>query len=486
MKLLKNSFDPKNGGFGGAPKFPSPHNLIFLLEYAKEEHSAFALQMAEKTLEQMYRGGIFDHIGGGFSRYSTDTVWLVPHFEKMLYDNALLSYAYVRAHEITGKKFYSQVAERIISYVLRELTDGQGGFYCGQDADSDGVEGKYYVFTPQEIHQVLAQQEADQFCADYDIGSNHFEGKSIPNLLHTEQIPQTSQQTLELLHQYRLHRARLHKDDKILMAWNGLMIGALAKAGRAMEEPDYVEAARRAAEFLEKNLIGPDGRLLVRWRDGEAAGQGKVDDYAFYAWGLMELYQATLDLRYLELAARLMEIMIEQFWDSKDGGFYIYAADGETLIHRPKEVYDGAIPSGNSVAAMVLNWLFESTGEIKWERIAQKQFAYLAGEAAEYPTGFCFALLAMMRRLASSQQLVICTAEDDFCVSEFARAVKGDNTTILLKTQKNGEKLDQLAPFTKPYPLPQSGKTVYYLCKNGACSAPAEDIESLRRLLADG
>lgn len=484
VQMLKNSFDSKNGGFGGAPKFPSPHNLIFLLEYAKEEHSSLALQMAEKTLEQMYRGGIFDHIGGGFSRYSTDAFWLVPHFEKMLYDNALLSYAYARAYEITGKKFYSQAAERTISYVLRELTDERGGFYCGQDADSDGVEGQYYVFMPQEIHQVLAPQEADRFCVDYDIGSNHFEGKSIPNLLHTEQTPQTSRQTLERLYLYRLHRTRLHKDDKILTAWNGLMIGALAKAGRAMERSDYIEAARRAAEFLEKNLMESNGRLLVRWRDGEAAGEGKVDDYAFTAWGLMELYQSTLDLRYLELTVRLMEIMTEQFWDSNDGGFYIYAADGEALIHRPKEVYDGAIPSGNSVAAMVLNWLFESTGEIKWERLTQKQFAYLAGEIQNYPAGYCFALLAMLRRLTPSQQLVICTAEDNFCVSEFAKYVKGDNITILLKTQKNSKKLDQLAPFIKPHPIPQSG-TIYYLCKNRACSAPVKDVESLRRLLAD-
>ena len=218
------------------------------------------------------------------------------------------------------------------------------------------------------------------------------------------------------------------------------MIGALAKAGRAMERSDYIEAARRAAEFLEKNLMESNGRLLVRWRDGEAAGEGKVNDYAFTAWGLMELYQSTLDLRYLELTVRLMEIMTEQFWDSNDGGFYI-AAGRRALIHRPKEVaVRRRNPSGNSVACNGSKLAFEGTGEIKWGAAYKKQFAYLAGEIQNYPAGYCFfALLAMLRRLTPSQQLVICTAEDNFCVSEFAKYVKGDNITILLKTQKNSK-----------------------------------------------
>ena len=485
VKLLKNSFDVRNGGFGSAPKFPSPHNLLFLLEYARLEKDELALQMAEKTLEQMYRGGIFDHIGGGFSRYSTDAHWLAPHFEKMLYDNALLAYTYAHAYQLTGKEFYGDVTKRIISYVLRELTDEQGGFYCGQDADSDGVEGKYYVFTPEEIHQALEQSDADQFCADYDIGKHHFEGKSIPNLLHKEPIPQTEENVLNLLYQYRLRRAQLHRDDKILTAWNGLMIGALAKAGRVLDRPDYILAARRAAEFLKANLLEANGRLLVRWRDGEAAGQGKIDDYAFGAWGFLELYQTTLDVGYLQQAASFIEILMQQFFDGNTGGFYIYASDGEALINRPKEAYDGAMPSGNSVAAMVLNWLFECTGEIKWEQGAQKQFAYLAGEAQEYPVGFCFALLAMMRRLYPSRELVVCTAEHSFDVSGFIQALKGkEDLTVLLKTEENSRLMEQVAPFTKHYPVPQNG-AMFYLCQNGACNAPVTDWESLIKMLED-
>ena len=483
VKQLKNSFDSKNGGFGSAPKFPSPQNLLFLLEYSKLENSASALQMAEKTLEQMYRGGIFDQIGGGFSRYSTDEFWLVPHFEKMLYDNALLSYTYAQAYQLTGNELYGRVVEQTVSYVLRELTDEQGGFYCGQDADSDGVEGKYYVFTPQEIHQVLASQEAQQFCSDYDIGSNHFEGKSIPNLLHNKQIPQTSNHVLERLYQYRLQRTQLHKDDKILTAWNGLMIGTLAQAGRAMDRPDYLEAAGRTVQFLEKKLMAPNARLLVRWRDGEAAGQGKIDDYAFFAWGLLELHRATLDLHFLDLCIGLMQTLVEQFFDVKAGGFYLYASDGERLIHRPKEVYDGAIPSGNSVAALVLNWLFACTGEVEWERLAQKQFGFLAGQIHDYPAGFCFAQLAILRRLSPSRQLVICTAERDFCSSDFLKTIKNrGNLTVLLKTKANSGSLEQIAPFTKSYPIPQSG-TVFYLCQNGTCSAPVDKQEALLKML---
>lgn len=377
FRQLADSFDPENGGFGCAPKFPTPHNLIFLMEYGKRTENREALAMAETTLVQMYRGGIFDHIGGGFSRYSTDERWLVPHFEKMLYDNALLAMAYLEAYGQTGRKLYECVTRSILQYVERELTDENGGFFCGQDADSDGVEGKYYVFTPEEIKAVLGDEVGEKFCARYGIfpGGN-FEGKSIPNLLENEGFEEICVKTCKetckeacqeiqdfaKLYEYRLRRTQLHKDDKILVSWNGLMICAFAKAGAVLGETGYVDMAVRAEAFIRERLV-KDGRLLVRYRDGDAAGEGKLEDYAYYSLALLALYRVTFQTDYLKRAATWAELMLEQFFDRENGGCYLYAKDGEQLIVRTKETYDGAMPSGNSVAARVLQQLTQLTGD---------------------------------------------------------------------------------------------------------------------------
>lgn len=505
FRQFAGNFDKKNGGFGGAPKFPTPHNLMFLMEYGTREKKREALTMAETTLVQMYRGGIFDHIGGGFSRYSTDERWLVPHFEKMLYDNALLALAYVDAFGLTGRELYGGVARKILAYVDAELTDAQGGFYCGQDADSDGVEGKYYVFTPKEICRVLGENAGTAFCDRYGITEHgNFEGKSIPNLLgneayeedvkagntkveHTKVEQAENELTiadLQKLYGYRLQRTRLHKDDKILVSWNGWMICACAKAGAVLGETEYVDLAVRAEAFIRKNLA-KNGRLMVRYRDGDAAGEGKLDDYACYILALLELYRVTFQEDYLARASMWAETMIEQFFDRERGGFYLTAKDGEQLIVRTKETYDGAMPSGNSAAARGLQQLAQITGEPKRQEILDQQMHYLAGAMEGYPAGHSYALLTMMSVLYPSKELV-CTTSPAVCDAEqktlFNRLAYLSETVpglaVVVKTADNEMELAKLAPYTRDYPVPKDGM-LFYLCSGSRCLPPVEKLEQL-------
>ena len=480
--FFQQQFDALWGGFGPAPKFPTPHNLLFLMEYACLEQQPRSLQMAEYTLEQMARGGMQDHIGGGLSRYSTDERWLVPHFEKMLYDNALLLLAYTRAYQLTDKQPYQQVARRTADYMLRELTDEQGGFYCGQDADSDGVEGKYYVFTPQEVLAILGEGDGAAFNQLYNITEKgNFEGRSIPNLLgKAEAAWPLEDGRLQKLYQYRFSRTKLHKDDKILLSWNSWMIVALARAGTVFQENRYLQAAQQAQQFLEQHMTDGQSRLYLRWREGEAAHAGQLDDYAVYALALLELYQATLEIQYLQQAVQYAEQMIALFEDKRQGGYYLTASDAEQLIARPKEIYDGAMPSGNSVAGMVLQKLALLSGEQKWQEAAYRQLCFLAGQISRYPAGHSFALLAMTWALYPHQELVCTTA--DGMPSEL-QAYLGKpcaaRLSILLKNGENGRQLAQCAPFTEAYPLPEQG-AVYYLCQKGACRAPVTSVEQLR------
>lgn len=475
--VFYHSYDRRWGGFGEEPKFPAAHNLLFLLNYAKVEQDQSTMEMVEHTLEQLYRGGIFDHIGGGFSRYSTDEKWLVPHFEKMLYDNALLAYTYLEIYQISKRLLYKTAAERIMDYVLKELTDWQGGFYCGQDADSEGVEGKYYTFTQQELMKLLGKNNGEQFCAWYGISEEgNFEGKNIPNLIDNpcfEETPSNICKMAEKVYHYRLERTKLHKDDKILTSWNALMIAALAKASCLNAGGRYLEAAKRAQVFLSQQLVNDKGRLMIRWRDGEAANHGQLDDYSFYAFALLELYQTTFDTKYLLECVRISEEMIRLFWDEEEGGFYLYAWDSEQLISRPKEFYDGAMPSGNSVAAVVLGRLARLTGELKWQQCQDKLLDFLSGMIAKYPSGCSFTMLAVMETVYPSRELVCVTAKKDIS-KEFTAYLKEHpvfNLSVIVKTPWNHE-LSNAAPFTDTYPVPEEGE-LYYLCQNGSCEAPA-------------
>lgn len=478
-------FDPKYGGFGEAPKFPTPHNLLFLMEYAKKEKREEALKMVEKTLSQMYRGGIFDHVGGGFSRYSTDEKWLVPHFEKMLYDNALLAIAYLEAYTITGKDQYLFVAERTLQYVEAELTDEKGGFYCGQDADSDGVEGRYYVFDPDEIKEYLGEYDGEYFCSWFDITYHgNFEGKSIPNLIDNPRFEERNSRIAKInqvLTSIRRKRASLHKDDKILLSWNGLMIAAFAKAYAVTGEESYLKTALKAEQFITQKLV-KGGKLLVRYRDGDSAGEGKIDDYAFYCYALLMLYRVTYRVEFLEKAISFAKDMTDQFFDMVNGGFYIYARDAQKLIVRSKEIYDGAVPSGNSVAAFVLYKLAQLTGEEKWQELFRKQIRFLAGNIADYPSAYSFTLLALMQVLYPSRELV-CLEPSAKEIEELRRLGERDsNLAIVVKTKENAERLKKAAPFTEAYGI-IPGKGKFYLCTQNRCQAPVDSLKEIADIL---
>lgn len=477
--LLRQIFDHTWGGFGLAPKFPTPHNLLFLMRVYAAERETEALQMAEYTLQAMADGGIFDHIGGGFSRYSTDRKWLIPHFEKMLYDNALLILAYLEAYQLTQNRRYADIARHTADYILRELTDPEGGFYCGQDADSDGIEGKYYVFTPQEIKEVLGEEDGARFCGMYDITPDgNFEGRSIPNRIeHTEDGWSFHDPRIVKLLEYRRTRTKLHLDHKILLSWNAWAIIALSSAGSILDEERYLNAALKACKFIETSMTDKNGRLYLRYCDDEAAHMGQLDDYAVYTLALTELYNRTFDTGYLRDAVRYAKQMLDMFEDHVNGGFYMTAHDAETLIIRPKETYDSALPSGNSVAAMALERLAQLTGERLFRTSADKQHAFLAGQMKDYPAGHCYALLAMSQALYPHREL-LCTGDDiPVDVMKYRRATPNHDLSILYKSAENEKELAALAPFTKNYPV--SDQPIFYLCENGACRRPEKEFNRL-------
>jgi len=381
---LVRAYDDTWGGFGTAPKFPAPHNLTFLLRYWKRTGEQKALTIVEKTLHAMQQGGIQDHLGYGFHRYSTDRQWLVPHFEKMLYDQALLATAFVEAYQATRNERYATTARNILTYVLRDMTAPDGGFYTAEDADSEGEEGKFYLWTAGETRNLLGT-EAAMIAEVFDIrdeGNFASETTGRPtgaNILHLDRpfeevasrigVPLSElegrvESARRALFEQRLKRVRPARDDKILADWNGLMAAALARAGRVLGVESYVEAAGRSLSFILNHMIDADGRLFHRFRDGEAAVAGNLDDYAFVVHGLLEMYEATFEASYLRQAVQLNRRMIDHFWDAEGGGFFSSADDAEKLISRYKDAYDGAIPSGNSVAMQNLLRLSMITGDV--------------------------------------------------------------------------------------------------------------------------
>ena len=477
---FEKSFDATWGGFGSAPKFPTPHHLLFLMRFALLENEPKGLQMAETTLKAMARGGIFDQIGGGFSRYSTDEKWLTPHFEKMLYDNALLILAYLEAIQLTKNTFYAEVAKRTADYILRELADSEGGFYCSQDADSDGVEGKYYVFTPDEIVRALGREKGEKFCRLYDITAHgNFEGRSIPNRIEQRAEDwQADASLLDTLYSYRKARTSLHRDDKILLSWNAWAIIALARAGLILEEERYTAAAQKAQRFIEENMTDKQNRLFLRYRDAEAVNAGQLEDYAVYALALLALYGTTFDAEFLTQALYRARQMTALFEDKENGGHFISAHDAELLITRPKELYDGAIPSGNSVAAMVLEQLAGLTGESEWRDAADRQHRFIAGQIGHYPPGHSFALLAMSNSLYPHRELIGTGSYLPAELTAYLRNHPAHGLSILFKSPETESSLSEAAPFTAGYPLPERG-TVWYLCENGTCKVPVTDFKNL-------
>lgn len=495
-KMLKNgynqishAFEEKYGGFGDAPKFPTPHIIMFLLRYYKSHKEIKALEMAEKTLISMYRGGIFDHIGFGFSRYSTDSKWLVPHFEKMLYDNALLVIVYLEGYEVTRNEIYKEVATKVLEYVFRELISKDGGFYCAEDADSEGEEGKYYVFEPLEILSVLGEEDGTYFNDYFDITSDgNFEGKSIPNLIKNKNFHKSDDRIKllsEQILQYRSDRTELHKDDKILTSWNGLMIAALGKAYKVLEDERYFEYAKKAVEFIFNNLIDENGRLLARYRDEDSRHKAYLDDYAFLCFGLIELYESSYDIEFLNKAIEINKDMINLFWDNEKDGFFLYGEDSEKLIARPKELFDGAMPSGNSVAAYNLIKLARLTGDLTLEEMAEKQFNFICGSVFNEEINHSFFLMAASFALNESQELVCVTNDkgEEEKIKDLLSERSLFNLTTIIKNDENRNKIEKLAPFLKEYDLINE-KSTYYLCKGKSCMAPVNDIDELRKMLS--
>ncbi|KRT65116.1 MAG: thioredoxin domain protein [Candidatus Dadabacteria bacterium CSP1-2] len=504
---LAERFDTVHGGFGRAPKFPTPHNLLFLLRYWKRAGNEEALEIVEKTLQAMRLGGIYDHVGFGFHRYSTDAEWFLPHFEKMLYDQALLAMAYIEAYQATGNEEYEETAREIFTYVLRDMTSPQGGFYSAEDADSEGEEGKFYLWKEEEIRNVLEKEEADLIRDVFNVekGGNFSEeatGRGAGgNILHLKKsIPaiasqlKISEQELEKrldaarekLFSFREKRIHPYKDDKILTDWNGLMITALAKGGQVFNELKYAEAAKRAADFILKNLRKPDGRLLHRYRDGQAAVQAHVDDYAFLIWGLLELYETSFDINYLKTAIDLNRDLITHFWDDISGGFYFTADDGENLLLRNKEIYDGAIPSGNSVSMLNLLRLDRITANSDFEEKAEKIGSAFSKTIKQFPAAHTELMVALDFGVGPSYEVVIVgdsQADDTKAMIKAIRRQFVPNKVVLLRqTEKEEPDIIRIAEFTKSQ-LSLDGKATAYVCLTYVCKLPTTDISKMLELL---
>jgi uncharacterized protein YyaL (SSP411 family) len=490
FKEFKSDFDSVYGGFGGAPKFPTPHNIFFLLRYWHFAKESLALEMVEKTLDSMHRGGIYDHIGFGFSRYSTDRKWLVPHFEKMLYDNALLAIAYLETYQATSKQKYARIAEQIFTYVLRNMTSPEGGFYSAEDADSEGEEGKFYVWTPEEVLEVLGAEEGSKFCTIYDITSNgNFEGKNIPNLIRSS-IPEEETEFVNQcrikLFQHREKRVHPHKDDKILTSWNSLMIAAFAIGGRYLNDGAYIDAAEKALEFILTKLVDKDGRLLARYREGESAYPAYVDDYPFLIWSLIELYESTYKPFYLQKALEFNHSLLKLFWDNSRGGLFLYGNDSEQLIARPKNVYDGAIPSGNSVAALNFLRLARLTGRYHLEEKAEQQFRVFGSNIINATRGSIFLLTALLFSRSPAKEVIIvedAKGRESSAMLKIIREGFRPFTLSLFYSEQHSE-LKDLVPFLAAY-KPINEKTTAYICEKNTCQAPITDINEFRQAILD-
>jgi uncharacterized protein len=498
---LSNRFDKTYGGFSGAPKFPTPHTLSFLLRYWKRTGTPTALHMVEKTLQELRWGGIFDQVGYGFHRYSTDREWLVPHFEKMLYDQAMLSLSYIEAYQATGKKLYGDVAREIFTYVLRDMRSPEGGFYSAEDADSEGVEGKFYVWTEEEIREILSGPEADLMIRAFHVlkkgnfteeatgkitGANIlYPDKTLAEIGAELKIPDV-ERTLEIarrkLFEAREKRIHPHKDDKILTDWNGLMIAALAKGAQVLGEEKYALAALDAVRFVLSEMRTPAGRLLHRYRAGDADITANVDDYAFFIWGLIELYGATFEAAHLETALSLSSDLLDHYWDPDRGGFFFTPDDGETLIVRKKEIYDGAIPSGNAVAMLNLLRLSRLTGKTEYEERASGIMKAFSGQVKSFPSGYTQFLCSLDFALGPSLEVVVAGSSEGRDTKELLRALRArfipNHVALFRPSDKDPSAIDRVAGFIRSH-VPRDGKAAVYVCLDHSCKTPTTDLEEM-------
>ena len=482
-------FDPLHGGFGGAPKFPMPLYISFLLRSVRPGGSSAAGEMADRTLRTMRAGGIFDQIGFGFHRYSVDREWLVPHFEKMLYDQALIAIAYLEAFQTFGDVFFKDVAREIFEFVLREMTAPDGGFCSGLDADSEGEEGRYYLWTPGEVIETLGVELAQTFCRVYDITDRgNFEERNIPHLKHplghytsetpiaTEELARRLEESRCILLQRRETRIRPFRDEKVVTSWNGLTIAALAKGSRIIDDNRFLEAAERAAAFVLEKLCNPSGRLLRSYHLGEALVPAFLEDYAFLTWGLTELYQATGKTGYLNDALRLTGDMIRLFADDARGGFYDTGSDAEEILIRMKSSHDDVIPSGNSVAALNLLRLGKITDDDNLLLEGTRTLQAFMADVERLPSAYPQMLIAFDRSLGPDVEITLAYTDKD---SEWTAMLTLINErhipNLVLRFVEGG---DEASGY-----MASGGKTTAYVCAAGACRPPAVGLQKLERTL---
>jgi len=507
---LAQSFDAEQGGFSRAPKFPTPTNLLFLLRYWKRSGDKTALDMVEKTLQGMRRGGIYDHVGFGFHRYSTDSEWLLPHFEKMLYDQALLAMAYIEAYQATGTEDYGKTAREIFTYVLRDMTGPEGGFFSAEDADSEGEEGKFYLWTQEQVREAVGDEDADFINRAFNIQKDgNFAGeangkKSGANILHLRKPLDEIASDLNLSRQdfdtrlktarqklfnYRAKRVHPLKDDKILTDWNGLMIAALAKGAQAFDEPEYAEVASRAADFILGNMRKADGRLWHRHRGEWTGVDANLDDYAFLVWGLIELYEATFDTSHLQYALELSDDMVRHFWDDAGGGLYLVPDDGERLLVRKKDIHDTALPSANSAAMLNLLRLGRMTGNSDLEERAAKIGRAFSVSVKESPAAYTQLMAALDFAIGPSYEVVVAgnpDAEDTRTMTrELRRRFLPNKVVLLNHSDRDVPEIVKLAEFTKNQSS-IGGKATAYVCVNHSCKSPTTDVNKMFELLNAG
>ena len=491
---LAGQFDATWGGFGSAPKFPQPMTLEFLLRQHVREPDSDALAIAEKTLQKMAQGGMYDQLGGGFARYSVDQRWLVPHFEKMLYDNAQLARVYLHAWQVTGNELYRRVTEETLDYVLREMRHEGGGFYSSQDADSEGIEGKFYVWSAAEVRDALGD-DAELFMRIYGVSDEgNWEGHNVLNLhmdpdalgeqmgLARGEVAARMTRARATLYEVRSKRIWPGLDDKILTAWNGLMLAAFAEAGSALGRDDYLEAATANAEFLHRTLRQDSGRLLRTWKAGaDAKYNGYLEDYAFVTDGLLALYEATFDERWLDWARELAGLMIIHFDDENNGGFFDTSDDHEALIHRPKDLQDNAVPSGNSVAATVFLKLSLLTGNGAYQELAEQSMSTMTKFMQQYPSGFGQWLAAAAFMLSEPREIALVGTREE--LTPLLEVIRSRYRPFQVMAAAMGEREPSLALLESRPRV--AGKGTAYVCRQFVCQAPVVDPSELAEQLGD-
>ena len=495
LQTLAANFDWTFGGFSGAPKFPQPMTYDFLLRVYYRQRQPKILEFIELTLHKMAQGGVYDQLGGGFHRYSVDNKWLAPHFEKMLYDNALLARLYLHVYQLTGQPFYRRIVEETLGYVAREMTYPDGGFYSAQDADSEGEEGKFFLWTPAEIKAVLGQTQGDLFCQAYDVTpTGNFEGKSILNVplaldqlatkmkVNPPELAETLQQSRAKLFAAREKRARPARDEKIITAWNGLMLAALAEAGRVLHRSDYITLATRNAEFVLSTMM-KDGRLFRTWAAGAGSARlmGYLEDYAFYADGLLALYQTTFDPRWFQTACHLMDVALAHFQDEQ-GGFFDTADDHEKLILRPKNLQDNAIPCGGSMAARVLLMLAAYTGQADYAAPANKSLVAMQGLLTQHPGAFMHWLGTLELALTPLQEIAIIGPLTHETTQQMLNLVQTPYRPKQVVAVAEADKLAGQPELVTGRPA-KNGQPTAYVCQNFACQQPVTTIQALEKLL---